>query len=828
MRPYFAALLVGLFAAGVSHGQGLLIPTQTDVPPLAIASQEVRVNIEDQVAVTRVVQTFRNHTSRPLEATYIFPVPKGASVKKFTMWVDGKEVPGELVEADKARTIYSEIVRRTQDPGLLEYIGSNLLKVRVFPVPANGEQKLAVSYTSVATSDSGAIEYLYPLKADGRRMATLEKFSFEATLKAQQPIQNIYSPTHAVNIRRPNDREAVVTFDGKQESLDKDFQLYYTTANKDVGLTALVHRPNPDDKGYFMMLISPRAELSRTQQAPRDMVFVLDTSGSMQGKRIAQAKAALKFCLRNLSEKDRFAMIHFASEVTKYQNALVPATSKQLCQAATWVDALEATGGTNIDDALAAALAMRSSDTGRTQTVVFFTDGQPTVGVTNPDQIVKNVVAKNTANTRIFTFGVGDDVNAVLLDQLAEKTRSAATYVRESEDIEAKVSSFYAKISHPVLTNLKLTVEPSVTITEIYPPNLPDLFHGSQLVVLGRYKPHCQGFNVGLFFGLPIPWQPHLEVERYAPKVTLAGMVGGEKQTFEYNVVFPDETNRDKAFVEDLWARRKVGYLLDQIRVNGGNKELKDEVITLAKKYGITTPYTSYLVMPDGSPRAAADWNGYYKNHGYQINSSGRGLNMVSGLTSAGTVAPAPAPNAGGTSRIGSSVWVSPTMNWAVPTLPANGQIMGPPPVAYPNYNGPVDGSGKTSGVTFAPTFAASPAAQSGKEGVDLALQLNEMRNQDRVTRATAKQAAGRKCLDLGGVWVDDGVETKMPLVKLKAQSDAYFRMLERHPEMREVFQLGNRVVWVTPSRSVLVIEPTTGEDRMSDADIDRLFVAKK
>ena len=501
MRPFFAALLVSLATVGVAHGQGLLIPTQTDVPPLAIASQEVRVNIEDQVAVPRVVQTFRNHTSRPLEATYVFPVPKGASVKKFTMWVDGKEVPGELVEADKARTIYTEIVRRTQDPGLLEYIGTNLLKVRVFPVPANGEQKLAVSYTSVATSDAGLIAYLYPLKADGRRMAGLEKFSFEATLKAQQPIQNVYSPTHAVTIRRPNAREAFVRFDGTQETLDKDFQLYYTTANKDVGLTALVHRPNPDDKGYFMMLISPRAELSRTQQAPRDMVFVLDTSGSMQGKRIAQAKAALKFCLRNLSPKDRFAMIHFASEVTKYKNGLLPATDKNLDQARAWVDGLDATGGTNIDDALAAALAMRSSDACRTQTVVFFTDGQPTVGVTSPDQIVKHVVAKNTANTRIFTFGVGDDVNAVLLDQLAEKTRSVATYVRESEDIEAKVSSFYAKISRPVLTNLTLTVGDNVTIGEIYPPQLPDLFHGTQLVVFGRYKPgrRCRGLLIRVF-----------------------------------------------------------------------------------------------------------------------------------------------------------------------------------------------------------------------------------------------------------------------------------------------------------------------------------------
>jgi Ca-activated chloride channel homolog len=795
MRPFFAALLVGLASllVGAAHGQGLLIPTQTDVPPLAIANQEVRVNIEDQVAVTRVVQTFRNPTSRPLEATYVFPVPKGASVKKFTMWVDGKEVPGELVEADKARAIYTDIVRRTQDPGLLEYIGHNLLKVRVFPVPAHGEQKLAVSYTSLATNDAGAIEYLYPLKADGRRLAGIEKFSFEANLKAQQPIQNIYSPTHAVNIRRPNDREAVVTFEGKQETLDKDFQLYYTTANKDVGLTALVHRPNPDEKGYFMMLISPRAELSRTQQAPRDMVFVLDTSGSMQGKRIAQAKAALKFCLRNLNEKDRFAMIHFASEVTKYRNGLLPATDKNLDQARAWVDALEATGGTNIDDALAAALAMRSNDTDRTQTVVFFTDGQPTVGVTSPDQIVKNVVAKNTANTRIFTFGVGDDVNAVLLDQLAEKTRSVSTYVRESEDIEAKVSSFYAKISHPVLTNLSLSVGDNVAISEIYPPRLPDLFHGSQLVVLGRYKPGVQrglvsGF-VDVVFGRNTP-----RAEQGPTSVTLTGMVGGEKQTFEYNVLFAPETNRDKAFVEDLWARRKVGYLLDQIRVNGDNKELREEVIALAKKYGITTPYTSYLVAPDGSPKITIAPN-FYNNHGYQLN-----MPPTMPVTSAGTS----------------------TFSRGTEAIPGAPNL---PPSLPRNVPAATNGTMDASTARFDATYATNLTAKAGKEGVDLSLQLNEMRNQDRIARAIAKQAAGRKCLDINGVWTDAGVEAKMPLVKLKAQSDAYFRMLERHPEMREVFQLGNRVVWVTPSRSVLVIEPAAGEERMSDADIDRLFV---
>jgi Ca-activated chloride channel family protein len=891
MRPVFALLILALTGASAVQAQGLLVPTQQGVPPLALSAQEVKVTIEDQVAVTQVVQTFRNPTSRALEATYIFPVPKGASVKKFTMWVDGKEVAGELVEADKARTIYTDIVNRTKDPGLLEYMGSNLLKVRVFPVPANGEQKLTVSYTSLANSDSGLIEYIYPLKADGNTVRNIEKFTLEATLKAQQPIQNVYSPTHAITVKRPNDREAVVRFDGKHETLDKDFQLYYSATAKDVGLTALMHRADSSKDGHFMLLISPRAELSKTQQVPRDIVFVLDTSGSMSGKRIEQAKKALKFCLRNLHENDRFNVIHFATVVTKYQDKLLNATAGEIEKAQKWVDELEATGATNIDEALGTALAMRPKDEvvaegtstlfpkaetaplaqdadvgfhmegtwiprkdcngtvvsyklvspvlkhNRNFTIVFFTDGQPTIGECSPEKIVKNVVAKNTADTRIFTFGVGDDVNAVLLDQLAEKTRSVATYVRESEDIEAKVSSFYAKISHPVMTNLKLSVkgQPTYKIEgdfrttkiwladpvawkDIYPQQLPDLFHGSQLVMLGRYSGEGK------------------------VTMTLTGMVGDDKKEFTYDVNFPAKTNSDKAFVEDLWARRKVGYLLDQVRVNGESKEVKDEVISLAKKYGITTPYTSYLVVPDQAPRVAQgssrlQFAPVFNIHAPQIPPANRPVGAVPDTYNqfqgampqvpiSGEPAGVNALNGGTANTTGSTAsdstsssvvpgysFTNPVLglgkNLPTPTSASPAQPAASAPIAYSSFN------------------SATTTAQSGKEGVDLSLQLNELRNQERVDTAAIRQAAGRKCLNLNGVWTDEGFDAKLPVVKIKAQSEAYFRMLERHGEMKEVFQLGNRVVWVTPSRTVLVIDAMTGEERMSDADIDRLFEVK-
>jgi Ca-activated chloride channel family protein len=267
-------LLLALAVPAQAHG--LLVPTEKAVPPLAMLNHQVTVAIDEQVAVTKVEQTFRNHTDRELEAAYVFPVPKGASVRKFSMWVNGKEVTGELVEADKARQIYTSIVQRTMDPGLLEYMGSNLLRMKVYPVPKRGDQKVAVSFTSVAPSENGLVQYTYPLKTDGKATATLEKFSLEVSLKSQHALQNIYSPTHAVTVTRPNDREAQVIFEKNQGLLDKDFLLYYSAGGKDVGLTALSHRPIPGQDGHFMFLISPREELSKSQQVPRDMVFVLE------------------------------------------------------------------------------------------------------------------------------------------------------------------------------------------------------------------------------------------------------------------------------------------------------------------------------------------------------------------------------------------------------------------------------------------------------------------------------------------------------------------------------------------------------------------------
>src|SRR5262245_43498960 len=754
MRRVLAVLLV-LGVSQSAQAAGLLIPKEKKLPPLAMLNHQVTIDIEDQVAVTKIEQTFRNHTNRELEATYVFPVPKGASVRKFSMWVNGKEEVGELVEAAKARQIYTDIVQRTKDPGLLEYMGNDLLRVRVFPVPPNGDQKIMITYTSVAQSDHGLVEYVYPLKTDGKATSTLEKFSINVNLKSQHPLTNIYSPTHAITINRPSDKQAVVGFEKEQALLDKDFQLFYTAGTKDVGLTALTHRPSPGHDGYFMMLVSPRAELSKEQQVPRDMVLVLDTSGSMRGKRMTQARGALKYCLANLGKEDRFACINFATTVNRYTDQLLPANDSEVAKAKKWVDGLEATGGTAINDALETALNYRTGDEGRTFTIVFFTDGRPTIGETNTDKILANILKKNSATTRIFTFGVGDDVNASMLDKLAEASRAISTYVRESEDIEARVSSLFSKISNPVLANLKLTVSPGVSLNEVYPPQLPDLFHGTQLVVIGRYTGHGHA------------------------AIKISGNVGKETREFVYELNFADKTSEDKNFVEDLWARRKVGYLLDQIRLNGEKKELVDEVVTLAKRYGITTPYTSFLIVPDApvpivrskgvgtDPKTKDGTPNVAFNLGPDANAAPPALQQGPGKKATPVLefikGAQSKAGEGYTGRMGQA-------QKGFEQLPAG---LAKNDIYLRNAQAARDRSANYNYANAALRQGQKSVVQEGKLGVELSCDNSNLRCQERLTNTATRWIGSRNCVEIGGVWIDEKYEAKMPSVTVQAMSDA-------------------------------------------------------
>jgi Ca-activated chloride channel family protein len=805
MRRYALSLLGLVVWVGLAQARGIVIPVEKSIPPLAMLNHRVNVTLEDQVAITKVEQSFRNHTTRELEATYVFPVPRGASVRDFAMWVNGAKVKGELVEAAKAKQIYTEIVRRTQDPGLLEYIGQDLLTMRVFPIAPKGDQKIEVSFTSIAKRDHEVVEYTYPLKTDGKATSTLDDFTLKMTLKSQQPILNIYSPTHSISITRVNDKEAVVGFEKHQAILDKDFQVFYTTSQKDVGLTTLLHRPLGGQDGYFLMLISPRAELANEQQMQRDMVFVLDTSGSMReyGK-LDQAKKALKHCLSGLTAKDRFALLNFATTVNRYSTGLLDVNKDQIEQAKQWVDKLEPTGGTAINEALQSALELRTSDDTRNFTIVFFTDGKPTIGETNPDRILTNVNKKNTTNTRIFTFGVGNDLNATLLDQLADQSRAISSFVRPDEDLEMKVSSFFGKISRPVLANLKLTAGQGVGLVEVYPPQLPDLFHGGQVIVLGRYQ--GDGHTA----------------------ITLSGTVGKESREFVFETDFAAKTG-DKYFVEDLWARRKVGYLMEQIRLNGEKKELVDELTTLAKKYGIATPYTSFLIVPDAPvPVAGGQVKGV---HNLDIIQGGAKDAPTYSFVPAGLQSAKPGEQAKKVTEFARENQTK------LGDLAQNRskfedlKLSKAPDLAKSAEEKPLSDAKKAK-ESFDEAKLRLAQQQRGelninRLGVEYSMACNNLKWQSRLQQTAYKRVANRNCMELGGVWIDEGFDPKMPTVTVKAMSDAYFRILDRHAPAKEVFQLGTHLLWVTPNNTALVIDTNDGVEQLTDAEIDKLFVMK-
>ncbi len=803
MRHGLPVCLLMLAVAGSANAHGMLIPEDKQLPPLAMVHHRVNIDIQDQVAVTTIEQAFRNHTDRNLEATYIFPIPKGASVNKFTMWVDGKEQQGELLDGKKAAEVYTSIVRRTQDPGLLEYMGNSMMRLKIFPVPPKGvDQKVKISFTSIAPQDNGVVEYNYPLKTDGKATKTLEDFSIKATIKSQHPVQNVYSPTHALNITRTGDKEVSMTFERSQALLDKDFTLFYSIGNKEIGITPLMHKPLTSEDGYFLFLISPQLESSKSNIIPRDMVLVLDTSGSMDAVKMEQARKALKYCLSNLNSQDRFAVISFSTNVRKYRDSLVEANSEHLENAKKWVDGLKAGGGTAIQAALDNALDMRTKDEGCSFVVVFFTDGQPTIGEMKPENILKNVAAKNTDNTRIFTFGVGDDVNTAMLDQLAEKTRAVSTYVRPAEDIQTKVTSLYGKISHPVLANVKLTASENIKIYETYPTQMPDLFYGSQLVVLGKYT------------------------GRGAAAIKITGQVGKETRDFAYDVTFPDRTTDDRDFVENLWARRKVGFLLDQIRLNGEQKELMDELMTLAKKYGIATPYTSFLVVPD-APMPVV---GGPVNPGTKTTASGPGGPIPPGLYEPGfggkggaVGKPAPVadyarrvqtkPEDGGRNRL--DLEDKKLAEEEKQLQQAASDPKDPMKADRDQYLGKVkEARGNFRSYEQARQWLNQKDMKNIQAGnstaVDIAVCSNNLRGQERLTQTANRYVQGRNCLDIGGVWIDDGFNANMK------------------PKMKDVFRLGNHLVYVTPSKVALVIDTNDGKETLSDEEIEKLFVATK
>jgi Ca-activated chloride channel family protein len=762
----FRRLLVvflALACAPAALAQGFILPRPTPdfprPPALTVRRHRVDVAIDSGAAKTHIEQVFGNPANRQMEGTYVFPLPESAAISNFRMLIDSEPVEGKMLDRDEARRIYESYVRRMVDPALLEYVGRNAFQARVFPIPANGEKQIELIYSQPLHFEGGVYQYTYPLNTEKFSNRPLDQVAVSVTIHSKQPIKAIYSPSHEVAVRRIDEYNARVSFEASSVRADKDFVLYYTVSEKEFGLSALAHRRGDED-GYFMLMLAPQRQMSKAQIAAKDVVFVFDTSGSMNGPKIEQAKRALQFVLNNLNPRDRFNIIQFSSEVEPFRKGLVDASEGEVTAARKFVEEIKAVGGTAIHDALITALESLPATRGdRPTMLVFVTDGLPTVGETSVDAILRDVEKQNKGRARIFAFGVGDDVNTLLLDHLARDGGGTVEYVRPSEDLELKVSAFYAKIASPVLSDLALDVN-GITVTETYPRRLPDLFAGSQLIVFGRYR------GGG------------------AATAKLTGHIAGQTRTFSYPVTLPDR-EREHDFIPAMWASRKIGTLLEEIRLRGENAELKNEVIRLSKQYGIITPYTSFLVEEPGVNRPVQL---------LRESEARRDALLALPPGAPGPSGPVGSPGGGGFG--GGSA----------------GRAAGPRGPQGPPGQRRIEG-------------LSSPALGSvtGSEAVKAAQAVQDLKNQSVAqSQRAVQQVNGQAFYQRGETWVDGRYEEKMPTITVKWGSEAYFQIVRQKPDLAKALAQGKSVVVVVAKNQALRVGDT-GKETLTPADVRAL-----
>jgi Ca-activated chloride channel homolog len=747
----FVLVLIAL-ATATAEAQGVIVPgpcARCPVRPrpvplprsLPVKSIKIDTKISAQVATTHVEQVFRNDTDAVLEGTYLFPIPEAASVAEFAIWDGDRRLVGEVRSRDEARRIYDEIVRRQRDPGLLEYAGKDLFQASIFPIAPHSDKKLELTYTQVLKAEGGTVSYRYPLGTGANASQIVGAVSGRVEIDAREPVRNLYSPSHEIEVARKGERGARVSFESKTGQSPQDFQLFYTLSDSDFGMTLLTYR-EPGKQGYFLLTISPKDDISEKEYAAKDVIFVLDTSGSMaeEGK-MEKARSALLFGVRSLRPADRFNVIGFAGEEHLMTTGLLQADASGRAAGEEFISKMRPVGGTNINGALTAAMSQFDRSE-RPRMLVFMTDGLPTVGETNVARIVDNMRDARVPGVRLFTFGVGYDVNTALLDKLAAENGGVAEYVEPREDLEVKVSSFFTKINSPVLTDLALDMG-GVETDLIYPRQMPDIFRGSQVTLIGRYTNRADLRDV---------------------TVRLTGRTGNQVRTFDYpSVSFPAREERNE-FLPRLWATRRVGWLMEQIRTNGEQKELTDEIVDLGTRYGIVTPYTSYLALEPEQVRVEDDT-----------------ARVSGGIIARRSVKSLPSNGRAGADAGGASATNAPLSIARDPAAPP------PPPRAAPK---------DAKATTGAAAVQQSKRARAQQEAL-------RTEDEEQQPSQGVKRVGGKTFYMREGAWVDSEFkpESKLPETAIEFGGEEYFALIKREPQLARFFALGERVLVVYQGR---------------------------
>lgn len=556
-------------------------PMPIDCGPLLVRSASlVKVALSNRVLRYEVTETFVNRSQRVAEADYIFPLPPGAAFEDLKLSINGELVSGETMTADKARGIYEEIVRKQRDPALVEWMGSGMLRTRIFPIAPGEEKKVVVRFQAAAQREGDALRIDYrrgsdPNATGGPGRPVVEQrgiasegagwTTFSLLYERSGDFGDAYSPTHTLRTRDEGRTREV-----EARGSASDVTILLPLRRPDVAaISVLTHAPT-NDGGFALFTITPPAVSRRS--LPRDVTFVIDVSGSMRGRKIEQAREAGHVLLASLRPEDRFRIVDFSTDVRSFSDGFTNATSANVRAGRRYLDALVADGSTNISGALEAALSART-DGERMPLVVFMTDGEPTIGERNAERIAA-MAARQRGTSRVFAIGVSADVNAALIEQLAIEGRGTAHFVRDSESVERTVSLLATRLTSPVLTNVRLRVD-GVRLSQVLPAGPIDVFAGQDVVVLARYTGNG-------------PATVRLEGESVDGPVTWS-----TRARFV-------ERDRANPFVPRLWAAQRIGWLAAEKRRNGGSHEVDSEIRTLGERYGIPTEFTSYLVVEPG------------------------------------------------------------------------------------------------------------------------------------------------------------------------------------------------------------------------------------
>jgi Ca-activated chloride channel family protein len=703
-----------------------------EASPVTMTGYHVEGTITDQVAELSYRIVFRNPTDRRLEGVLMVPLPADASLSGFSMVIGGKETKGELLEATQASSIYQSIVSRAIDPGLLELIGERMFRAKVFPIEPRGEIVATLRMTQTLAKSGGLVSLSVPMRSARFTQGEGGRASARIALKTTRPLRTILSSNSEVRIVRDGEHAASISYE-EGTAGPQDLALTFSMHEDPLSAGVLAYRESGED-GTFLLTLSPKLE-AEAKAAPKAVVFVVDRSGSMtEGGKMDQAKKALSWCVDRLNPQDRFGVVDFATDWNALEEgSLLAATPENKARAKRYIERIEAAGGTNIEAGLDQGLKLLNMAGGRTPMLFFLTDGVPTIGQTDPGALLRKASQDNAAlRARIFSFGVGSDVNTLLLDKLAEAGRGARDYVAPNEDIEAKVSSLYQKVSHPALTDVKVEWR-GVEVDQVFPKPVPDLFHGGELALYGRFRAGGKG------------------------TVIVTGMANGKPARFEFPVELPSE-HSGNSFLPRLWASQKIGHELDMIRLSGrpADPEVVSSIVRLAKKHGIVTPYTSFLVTEEGTDMRRVE-NETRRRFGVMArNAASSGFGG-----GASAAAEAQADSFLSSSMKGMS---------SVAALRGDGMKAG-------SFDG-----------------AAAPEAVLGKMEKKV---RDEIKDSGR-TAVETRTIGGKTFYDRGGTWVDADAEapeaSSLRVVTAAARSAAYFDLLSKDPGLARYFALGSEV----------------------------------